>query len=226
MYISTCASSRSAKQDRPGQGCWPGSAVPVAGRHATAGPNATPTAATSRSPATTIGARWPKSGEFVVELGGDDDVLVVGRRLGAAALQPAARGLAIARVGIGEVDPAGRRRRRDERVGPAAEAPAVLHPAPGAIGLVGRVGLALRPQLLFQAALGLLQPLWPRRRDRPGLLASWARWSSSRRVARESNRLCAFHGANARCAHSPRPAAALDKSGNAPRRGLTRPAAT
>src|SRR4051794_18476353 len=51
-----------------------------------------------------------------------------------------------------------------------AEAAPVLHPPACSVGLIGRVGLALCPQLLVQPPLGFLEPLRPRRRDRPGLL--------------------------------------------------------
>jgi hypothetical protein len=40
----------------------------------------------------------------------------------------------------------------------ASEAPAVLHPPAGAIGLIGSVGAALDVEFLLEAALGFLQP--------------------------------------------------------------------
>ena len=66
----------------------------------------------------------------------------------------------------------GRRRRRLVGVRRPPEAAAVLHPPARPVGLIGGVGLALRPQLFLQAPLGLLQPRRARRRDRPRLLGA------------------------------------------------------
>jgi hypothetical protein len=75
-------------------------------------------------------------------------------------------------VGVGGVDRALRRGGRRVGLGRGAEATAVLHHPTRAVGLIGLVGLALGPQLLLETALGLLQTLGPRTRDRARLLGA------------------------------------------------------
>jgi hypothetical protein len=98
-----------------------------------------------------------------VDLGGDDDLILGGDRLGVVALHPTARRLDVARVQVGEVDLALRRRRWCVGLGRAvrAQPAAVAHPPVAAVILVGLVGPALDPVLFFQAALGLLEAVRP-----------------------------------------------------------------
>jgi hypothetical protein len=53
-----------------------------------------------------------------------------------------------------------------------AQSPPVAHHTARPVGLIGLVGATLSLQLFLQAPLGLLQPLWARGRDRPGLLGA------------------------------------------------------
>ena len=58
------------------------------------------------------------------------------------------------------------------RVRRAPEAATVLHPSACAVGLIGRVGLALHQVLFFQAPLGVLQALRARPRNRAPLFGA------------------------------------------------------
>ena len=58
------------------------------------------------------------------------------------------------------------------RVRRTAEAATVLHPPAGAVGLIGRIRLALDLVLLFQATLGFLEAFRTRAGDRPLLLGA------------------------------------------------------
>jgi hypothetical protein len=95
--------------------------------------------------------------------------VLVGHGLGVVALQPATHPLDQPRIRVGRVDLPGRGVRRHVRLGWTAEPAAVLHPPARPVGLVVLVGLTLSPQLLLQAALGLLEPLGPPARNRLGL---------------------------------------------------------
>ncbi len=92
--------------------------------------------------------------------------------LGVVALDPAARRLDVARVGVGDVDLPLRCRRR--RVGRRrlAEAAAVLHHSACAVGLVIGVRALLDLVVFLEPPLRLGQPFRPRARDRPGLGSS------------------------------------------------------
>ena len=98
------------------------------------------------------------------------DLLLVDRGLGVVALheeQPVGHHLGI---GVGDVDLARRHLGRLVRVGWAAKAPPVAHPAPLAVGLVGLVARPLGSEVILEALGRQQQPPFPRARDRIGIL--------------------------------------------------------
>src|SRR5215213_1700932 len=102
------------------------------------------------------------------DLGGHDDLVLVGDGLGVVALDPSAQRLDDLGVGIGEIDRALRdlrRRKRLDRAGRHASR-SVRGDAARPPGLVGGVGADLRPELLIEAALSLLDALWAVARHR------------------------------------------------------------
>ena len=103
----------------------------------------------------------PEVGADGRDLGGQDDLVLVGDGLGVVALDPAAQPLDDLRVRVGDVDPALRDRRRRvglDRAGRHASR-SVRGDAACPPGLVGGVGADLGPELLVQAPLGLLDAL-------------------------------------------------------------------
>jgi hypothetical protein len=103
----------------------------------------------------------PEVGADGGDFGGQDDLVLVGDGLGVVALDPSAQPLDDLGVRVGEIDPARRDRRRRvglDRAGRQASR-SVRGDAAGLPRLVGLVGADLGPQLLVQAALGLLDAL-------------------------------------------------------------------
>src|SRR5215210_4139218 len=95
------------------------------------------------------------------DLSGYDDLVLVGDGLGVVALDPSAQRLDDLGIRIGEIDPALRdlrRRKRLDRARRHASRP-VRGDAARPPGLVGAVGANLRPELLIEAALRLLDAL-------------------------------------------------------------------
>jgi hypothetical protein len=113
--------------------------------------------------------QMPEVGRRRHHFGGDDDLALIGHRLGVVALNEAAQPLHDTRIGVTDIDSSfGRHGRRVGIRRPAEPAP-VSH-APRPVALVGGVGADLGPELFFQAPLGFLEPLRAAARDRPRLL--------------------------------------------------------
>jgi hypothetical protein len=103
---------------------------------------------------------------------GDHDLPLVRRRLRVVALHPPARGLDVARVGIGQVDLARRRVRWLIGLRWPAEAAPVLHHATRPVGLVFGVRSPLDGEVLFEPALGFNEALGARTGHRPCFLGA------------------------------------------------------
>src|SRR5215207_9366285 len=120
-----------------------------------------------------IGCRLAVSSGFGADLGGEHDLAFADDGLGVVALHPTARGLEVARVGVGDVDLA--RRLRAERIGLDVVARADHPPRPVA-GDPGRMpggmlgdDVAFECPVLFQPSLALDQAFVAVARDRLGL---------------------------------------------------------
>jgi hypothetical protein len=107
----------------------------------------------------------PEVGAVDGDLGGDDDLILADGGLGVVALDPAARGLDVARVRIADIDLPDRHFGRLKCVRRPAEPATVLHPPARPVSLVVGVGPALNGVFFLQAPLGFFEPVRAGLRD-------------------------------------------------------------
>src|SRR4051794_24341357 len=117
-----------------------------------------PAAVSSCSAALIIGPSSPKSAELTESSAASTIWCPFADGLGVIALHPTARGLDVARVGITDIDLAGRLLGRPVGLGRRPEATAVLHHPARPVSRITGVRGALGPQLFLQAPPGLRDP--------------------------------------------------------------------